>query len=63
MGGEEAIKLYEMFNEELAKKINVPYEKLKASVDRYNELVAKGYDDDFHKQSEFLFPKSHKAHQ
>ncbi len=42
--------------EELAEKTGIPYDKLQASVDRYNELVANGYDDDFHKQSEFLFP-------
>ena len=35
--------------EELAEKTGIPVEKLKESVARYNELVAAGADDDFHK--------------
>jgi fumarate reductase flavoprotein subunit len=35
--------------EELAEKIGVPSDNLVATVERYNELVAKGHDDDFHK--------------
>ena len=42
--------------EELAEKTGIPVEKLKESVARYNELVAAGADDDFHKQAEYLFP-------
>jgi succinate dehydrogenase/fumarate reductase flavoprotein subunit len=33
--------------EELADKIGVPPENLQATADRYNELAAKGHDDDF----------------
>ncbi|MGI6217628.1 MAG: FAD-dependent oxidoreductase [Coriobacteriales bacterium] len=40
--------------EELAEKTGIPYENLKASVDRYNYLVEKGHDDDFGKRKEFL---------
>ena len=40
--------------EELARKINVPVEAFVATVKRYNELVAKGSDDDFGKRSEIL---------
>ncbi len=42
--------------EELAQKIGVPPEALKKTVDRYNELVAKGHDDDFGKRKELLTP-------
>jgi fumarate reductase flavoprotein subunit len=42
--------------EELAGLIGVDPEALQASVDRYNELVAAGEDEDFHKQADFLFP-------
>lgn len=42
--------------EELAKKAGIPFEGLKASVDRYNELAAKGNDDDFGKRPEILWP-------
>ena len=40
--------------EELAEKIHVPWETFKATIDRYNELVAKGHDDDFGKRKEFM---------
>ncbi len=42
--------------EELAEKMGVEYETLKATLDRYNELADKGHDDDFGKPAEFLFP-------
>jgi succinate dehydrogenase/fumarate reductase flavoprotein subunit len=42
--------------EELAQKAGIPFEGLKASVDRYNELAAKGNDDDFGKRPEILWP-------
>lgn len=42
--------------DELAKKIGVPAEDMKATVKRYNELCAKGFDEDFHKSKAFLFP-------
>ena len=40
--------------EELAEKMDVPYENLKATVDRYNELCALGDDPDFGKRPELL---------
>lgn len=42
--------------EDLAEKIQVPADKLVATVKRYNELVKKGYDEDFHKNPKLLFP-------
>ncbi len=42
--------------EELAEMIGIDAKALQASVDRYNELVEKGEDEDFHKQADFLFP-------
>lgn len=42
--------------EELAKMINVPADALIATVDRYNELCAKGNDDDFGKRPEIMWP-------
>lgn len=42
--------------DELAQKMGVPADKLKATVARYNELAKKGQDDDFHKNPELLFP-------
>lgn len=42
--------------EELAGKIEVPADALKATVDRYNELAHKGVDEDFSKVSSRLFP-------
>lgn len=42
--------------EELAEKMGVPAESLKASVARYNELVKMKKDSDFGKRSELLFP-------
>ena len=40
--------------EELAEQINVPYENLKKTVDRYNELCALGDDPDYGKRPELL---------
>lgn len=42
--------------EELAQKMNVPAENLRRTIDRYNELVKKGHDDDFGKRKELLTP-------
>lgn len=40
--------------EELADKLNLP--ELKATIDRYNELAAKGEDVDFGKSKDFMIP-------
>lgn len=40
--------------EELAEKMGVPADKLVATVERYNELCASGYDDDYGKAHQFL---------
>ena len=40
--------------EELASMLDIPYKKMKESVDRYNELCEKGYDEDFGKPSKYL---------
>ena len=40
--------------EELAEKMGVDAEKLKATVDRYNELADKGNDEDFGKSAELM---------
>ena len=42
--------------EELAEKIGVPADALVATVARYNEIVELGYDPDFNKGPENLFP-------
>ena len=42
--------------EELAEKIGVDAEALKATVDRYNELCAKGNDEDFGKPADKMIP-------
>lgn len=42
--------------EELAGLIGIDPAAMQASVDRYNELVEAGVDEDFHKQADFLFP-------
>ena len=42
--------------EELAEKIGVPADALTATVERYNELCAKGVDEDFCKNPRFLYP-------
>lgn len=40
--------------EELAQKLNIPAENLKKTVDRYNEMAAKGVDEDFGKEKHRL---------
>ena len=40
--------------EELAGELDLPYDKLKASVDRYNELCEKGVDTDFGKPAKYM---------
>ncbi len=40
--------------EELAKELDVPYENLKKTVDRYNELCEEGCDKDFGKPSKYM---------
>lgn len=40
--------------EELAAELGIPYEKLKATVDRYNELCDKGCDTDFGKPAKYM---------
>ncbi len=42
--------------EELAELIGVPVEAFMETMNRYNELAEKGFDDDFHKPVEFLYP-------
>ncbi|MDR0858536.1 MAG: FAD-binding protein [Oscillospiraceae bacterium] len=42
--------------EELAEKIEVPADVLKATVERYNQVVASGDDTDFGKRKEMLTP-------
>jgi len=42
--------------EELAEQMDVPVDTFKATVARYNELVAKGDDEDYGKRSELLTP-------
>lgn len=40
--------------EELAVELGVPYDNMKASIDRYNELCEKGCDVDFGKPSKYM---------
>lgn len=40
--------------EELAKELDIPYDAMKASVDRYNELCDKGCDTDFGKPAKYM---------
>ena len=42
--------------EELAEKLGIPADTFIATIERYNELVEKKFDDDFHKPVEFLYP-------
>ena len=42
--------------EELAEKLGLPADQLVATVERYNELAAKGSDDDFGKEPSRLRP-------
>ncbi len=40
--------------EELAHELDIPYDKMKASVDRYNDLCEKGCDTDFGKPAKYM---------
>ena len=40
--------------EELAKELDIPYDAMKASIDRYNELCDKGCDTDFGKPAKYM---------
>lgn len=42
--------------DELAKKMNIPTDKLKKTVARYNELAKKGNDEDYGKRKELMRP-------
>lgn len=42
--------------EELAASMGIPTETFRATVERYNELCAKGEDEDFFKSPDLLFP-------
>ena len=42
--------------EELAEKIGCPVDTFLATIERYNEQVKAGKDEDFHKPPEFLYP-------
>ena len=42
--------------EELAEKLGIPADNLKATVERYNELCAKGVDEDFGKEAYRMRP-------
>lgn len=42
--------------EELAEKVGMPADALKKTVERYNELAAKGADEDFGKPAKYLHP-------
>ncbi len=44
--------------EELAKKLNIPADTFAATVSRYNELAAKGVDEDFYKDAYRFLPVS-----
>ncbi|MCQ2482756.1 MAG: FAD-dependent oxidoreductase [Clostridia bacterium] len=40
--------------EELSKELDIPYDEMKKSINRYNELCDKGSDDDFGKPSKYM---------
>ena len=42
--------------EELAEQLGIPADAFLATIERYNEMVDKQFDDDFHKPVEFLYP-------
>lgn len=42
--------------EELAEKMGVPADELKATIERYNELASAGNDEDFGKRADRMFP-------
>lgn len=39
---------------ELAAELGIPYDRMKTSIDRYNELCDKGYDEDFGKPAKYM---------
>lgn len=45
--------------EGLAKKLKLPVEQTKATIERYNEMARQKRDDDFGKPAKHLFPVSH----
>ena len=45
--------------EKLARKLQLPVEQTKATVERYNKMAEQGRDDDFGKPAKHLFPVSH----
>lgn len=53
---EEAVTLKADTIEELAEGMGLPVENVKASIERYNELAAKGVDEDFGKVGTRMFP-------
>ena len=42
--------------EELARELDLPFDRMKASIDRYNELCSKGIDNDFGKRQRYMHP-------
>jgi len=42
--------------DEVIQKLGLPAAETKATIERYNELCSKGYDEDFHKRAELLVP-------
>lgn len=42
--------------EDLAHELDIPYDRMKASIERYNELCQKGTDEDFGKPQRFMYP-------
>ncbi len=42
--------------EELAADFDIPADTLKATVERYNEVCEQGFDDDFYKPADLLYP-------
>ncbi len=53
---ESAVTLKADTIEELAKGMGLPVENVKASIERYNELAAKGVDEDYGKLGTRMFP-------
>ena len=45
--------------DEMAAGLGIPAEKLRATLDRYNEFARHGEDPDFHKAAEWLAPQDH----
>lgn len=42
--------------EELAAELDIPFDRMKASIERYNELCAKGCDEDYGKPQRYMHP-------